>query len=197
VYEAGYGSPSRLYETAAGALGMAPREYRQGGRAQHIQYGVARCALGWVLVATTARGLCRVAIADSVHELETELGGEYPQARLSRDDRALKTVLAAVVELAEGRPGAALPTDLKGTVFQQQVWKALQQIPAGTTRTYAEVAASICRPSSARAVARACAANPLALVVPCHRVVPSAGGVGGYRWGKSRKSRLLAAEAKP
>jgi AraC family transcriptional regulator of adaptative response/methylated-DNA-[protein]-cysteine methyltransferase len=195
VYEAGYGSPSRAYEAAAGSLGMSPRTYRSGGKSAEIRYAIVSSSLGRVLVAATPRGLCRVAIAATDEELAAILRAEFPAAQLVRDDAGLKQATKAVVDLADGRAAREIPTDVRGTVFQQRVWKALRQIPAGSTRTYTEVARSIGRPSAVRAVARACATNPIALVVPCHRVVPAAGGVGGYRWGSERKARLLEREA--
>lgn len=195
VYEAGYGSPSRVYETADGALGMAPRTYRSGGKSEQIRYAIASSSLGRVLVASTPRGLCRVAIAATDAELMAVLRAEFPAAEIVRDAAGLRQTTKAVVDLADGRAAREIPTDVRGTVFQQRVWKALRQIPAGATKTYTEVARSIGRPSAVRAVARACATNPIALVVPCHRVVPAAGGVGGYRWGATRKARLLARES--
>ncbi len=195
VYEAGYGSPSRAYEAAAGALGMSPRTYRSGGKSTEIRYAVGSSSLGRVLIASTPRGLCRVAIAATDDELMGLLRAEFPAAQVVRDDAGLKQTLKAVVDLADGRTAREIPTDVRGTVFQQRVWKALRRIPAGATKTYSEVARSIGRPSAVRAVARACATNPIALVVPCHRVVPAAGGVGGYRWGAERKARLLDRES--
>jgi AraC family transcriptional regulator of adaptative response/methylated-DNA-[protein]-cysteine methyltransferase len=194
VYEAGYGSPSRVYEAAAGALGMSPRTYRSGGEAAEIRYAIGTSSLGRVLVASTPRGLCRVAIAETDDELWAILREEFPAAQVVRDDAGLNRMTKAVTDLANGRAAREIPTDVRGTVFQQRVWKALRQIPAGSTRTYSEVARSIGRPSAVRAVARACASNPIALVVPCHRVVPAAGGVGGYRWGAQRKEQLLERE---
>jgi AraC family transcriptional regulator of adaptative response/methylated-DNA-[protein]-cysteine methyltransferase len=196
VYEAGYGSPSRAYEAAAGALGMTPRAYRSGGKSAEIRYALGSSSLGRVLVASTPRGLCRVAIAETDDELRTILGDEFPAAQVVRDDKGLERTTKAVVALANGRAAREIPTDVRGTVFQQQVWKALCRIPRGATRTYADVARAIGRPTATRAVARACATNPIALVVPCHRVVPASGGVGGYRWGTERKARLLEREGK-
>ena len=194
VYEAGYGSPSRAYEAAAGALGMTPRTYRSGGKSAEIRYAIGTSSLGRVLVASTLRGLCRVAIADSDAELTRILRDEFPAAQVVRDDKGLQQTTKAVVDMADGRAARELPTDVRGTVFQQRVWKALREIPRGGTRTYADVARAIGRPTATRAVARACATNPIALVVPCHRVVPASGGVGGYRWGTERKARLLERE---
>jgi len=194
VYEAGYGSPSRVYEAAPGALGMTPRTYRSGGKSAAIRYAIAASSLGRVLVAATPRGLCRIAIAATDDELTTILRDEFPAADVVRDDKGLTQATRAVVDLADGRAAREIPTDVRGTVFQQRVWKALRQIPRGATRTYAELARAIGRPTATRAVARACATNPIALVVPCHRVVPASGGVGGYRWGGERKAQLLEGE---
>jgi AraC family transcriptional regulator, regulatory protein of adaptative response / methylated-DNA-[protein]-cysteine methyltransferase len=195
VYEAGYGSPSRAYEAAAGALGMTPRAYREGGDDSEIRYAIASSGVGRVLVASTLRGLCRVALGDNDAELTASLAREFPHAHVVRDDDGLERTMRVVIGMANGQRARDIPLDVRGTVFQQRVWKALRQIPRGTTKTYAEVAADIGRPSAARAVARACATNPLALVVPCHRVVPAAGGLGGYRWGTTRKARLLQQES--
>ncbi len=160
-----------------------------------MRYALARTTLGHVLVAATERGVSAVMLGDGTGELEAKLRGEFPGATLDRDDRALATWLDAIVEHVEGlraRPG--VPTDLRGTEFQHAVWRALQDIPFGSTRSYREVAEAIGKPTAIRAVARACATNPAALVVPCHRVVNGDGSLGGYRWGVERKRRLLDAE---
>ena len=194
-YEAGFGSPSRLYDAAGGALGMTPSAYRQGGAHEDIHYGIIRTSIGFVLVARTARGICRVSIGDTAAPLESALEREFPQASITRDDGGLKTEVAAVVSsLQSDQPQLSIPIDVLATAFQRRVWQALQRIPRGQTRTYGEVAASIGEPRAARAVARACATNPVALVIPCHRVVPASGGTGGYRWGAERKAQLLKAE---
>lgn len=195
VYEAGYGSPSRVYDAAPGALGMTPRAYRAGGASEEIRYAIADSAVGRVLVASTARGLCRVALGANDADLARDLAREFPHAAICRDDEGMKRAAGMLVQQVTGnRSAMELPTDVKATLFQRRVWKALQQIPYGKTRTYGEVAAAIGQPGAARAVARACATNPLALAIPCHRVVPASGGTGGYRWGKERKARLLARE---
>ena len=197
VYEAGYGSPSRVYDEASGALGMTPRAYRSGGAAERIRYATAETAVGRVLVASTDRGLCRVALGASDPALARELAAEFPHASIVRDDEGMRTAARLVVQHVAGDVSAIeLPLDVKATLFQRRVWKALRQIPYGSTRTYSEVASGIGKPGAARAVAQACATNPLAVLVPCHRVVPAAGGTGGYRWGKERKARLIAAEKK-
>jgi AraC family transcriptional regulator, regulatory protein of adaptative response / methylated-DNA-[protein]-cysteine methyltransferase len=194
-YEAGYGSPSRLYDESKGALGMTPGAYRNGGADQEIRYGIAKTTVGFVLVARTARGVCRVSIGDQPEALESGLTREFPRAAVTRDDRALAGEVSAVTSiLASDHPQLSIPLDVLATAFQRRVWNALQRIPRGQTRTYAEVAASIGAPRAARAVARACATNPVALVIPCHRVVPAAGGTGGYRWGRERKERILEGE---
>jgi AraC family transcriptional regulator, regulatory protein of adaptative response / methylated-DNA-[protein]-cysteine methyltransferase len=196
IYAAGFGSPSRVYEEAAMGLGMTPGAYRRGGRGQHITFATARTPVGVMLAAATARGLCKVSIGDDEAEVESALRAEFPDAVIARDTGGMRRIMTLLRQELAGEPlDAAIPVDVAATAFQHRVWKALQAIPRGETRTYAEVAAAIGRPSAARAVARACASNPTALVVPCHRVVPSAGGTGGYRWGSERKKKLLAREA--
>ena len=193
--DAGYESSSRFYEGAASRLAMTPSVYRAGGAGETIRYATAASPLGRVLMAATARGVCAVALGDDDAGLVASLRGEYPQAEVEKAPSALRTILTQVTEHLAGRlPRLDLPIDVRATAFQRQVWDALKAIPAGDTRTYAEVAQAIGRPTASRAVARACASNPVALVVPCHRVVPAAGGPGGYRWGRERKARLLARE---
>ena len=195
TYGAGYGSSSRLYETADASLGMTPGTYARGGRGMRIRYTTAPSPFGRLLVAATERGICAVTLGDDDGALEAALRREYPNAEVARDDAALLGWLDAVRPVVEGRPGAAeLPLDLQATAFQWQVWRALQEIPRGETRTYGEVAAALGRPGAARAVARACASNRVALVVPCHRVVRGDGEAGGYRWGEERKRRILEEE---
>ncbi|MGE5571109.1 MAG: bifunctional DNA-binding transcriptional regulator/O6-methylguanine-DNA methyltransferase Ada [Rhodospirillales bacterium] len=196
LYEAGYGSSSRLYERAGAQLGMTPGTYRKGGRGMRIAFAIADCPLGRLLVAATQRGVCAVALADSDEELEAALAGEFPEAELRRDDEQVGSWTRAVVEHLEGaRPALDLPLDIRATAFQRRVWEELRRIPRGETRTYQEVARAIGRPTAARAVARACATNPVALAIPCHRVVRGDGGEGGYRWGVARKRALLKSEA--
>jgi AraC family transcriptional regulator of adaptative response/methylated-DNA-[protein]-cysteine methyltransferase len=197
IYEAGYGSPSRVYAESDRTLGMTPAAYRNGGAAERVRYAIADSGIGKVLVASTARGLCRVALGDTAEALKRELESEFPKATLSEDPQDMAPIARFVAQHLSGDGSAlrALPVDLRGTAFQRRVWKALQRIPRGSTRTYSEIAAAIGQPTASRAVARACATNPLALIVPCHRVVPAAGGTGGYRWGRERKARLLGLEA--
>ena len=195
LYDAGYGSPSRLYEEAPAVLGMSPRNYQRGGAGQSLRYVVTPSAIGPILVAASAKGLCRIAMDGTPEALVRGLAQEYPRAELVHDPKGLSAVARAVAQLAAGRPASLpVPLDVRGTAFQRRVWRALQEIPPGETRTYAEVAGMIGRPSAARAVAGACAANAVALAVPCHRVVPASGGPGGYRWGPGRKAALLRAE---
>jgi AraC family transcriptional regulator, regulatory protein of adaptative response / methylated-DNA-[protein]-cysteine methyltransferase len=177
-------------------IGMSPGKYRRGGRGETIRYAVVPSALGFLLVGTTDRGVASVMLDDSAKKLEAIFRGEFPEATLVRDDAGVEATATAIVDSIERGNGlAALPVDLRGTAFQMRVWAALREIPAGATRTYAEVAQSIGQPKAVRAVAGACAANPVAIVVPCHRVVRSDGGEGGYRWGEDRKRRLLATES--
>ncbi len=164
-----------------------------------IAYTLAPCDLGWLLVAATEKGICAVRLGDSEKELEQGLGREFPAATLRRNDseRGLgRWVAALLAYLAGEQPHLALPLDVQATVFQRRVWEALQAIPYGSTRTYAEVARAIGQPTASRAVARACAENPVALVVPCHRVIRGDGTLGGYRWGVARKRKLLAQESR-
>jgi AraC family transcriptional regulator of adaptative response/methylated-DNA-[protein]-cysteine methyltransferase len=195
TYDAGYGSSSRVYERAGERLGMTPGRYARGGAGERIRYGVARGALGAMLVAASERGVCAVRFGAGVRALERELAVEFPRAERVRDDAALAPWLAELEAYVAGRiRELALPLDIAATAFQARVWRALRAIPAGETRTYGEVARAIGAPSATRAVASAIAANPLAVVLPCHRVVPATGGVGGYRWGATRKRRLIETE---
>jgi len=197
IYAAGFGSPSRVYEDATGVLGMTPRAYRSGGRGEQIRFTTLTTHLGAMLVAATDRGLCRVSLGDDPALLEQRLRDEFPAAELRRDRASLVAATSALRAAAAGQPvHSALTLDVRATAFQRRVWRVLQGIPRGQTRTYAEVARQIGSPRSARAVARACATNPVALAVPCHRIVPAAGGTGGYRWGSERKKKLLADEAR-
>ena len=197
LYDAGYGSSSRLYERSRRALGMTPATYRRGAPGVEIDFTVADSPLGRLLVAATARGVCRVMIGDRDETLEHDLRREYPQAVVRRSDRMLSTQVKALLDHLRGRaPHVDLPLDVRATAFQWGVWKQLQAIPYGETRTYQQVAASMGRPSATRAVARACATNPVALVIPCHRVVRTDGSMGGYRWGIPRKRALLDLEGR-
>jgi AraC family transcriptional regulator of adaptative response/methylated-DNA-[protein]-cysteine methyltransferase len=195
IYEAGYGSPSRVYEAAPTGKGMSLANYRRGGAGMRIGYSMVASPVGQVLVAATEQGVCSVKIGNSEAALVSDLRREYPAADLAANQKPNAEWIKAIARHLRGDgPSLDLPIDVRATAFQWKVWRALQQIPYGETRQYAEVARSIGKPKAARAVARACATNPVCLVVPCHRVVPSAGGVGGYRWGTQRKARLLAAE---
>ena len=195
LYDAGYGSSSRLYERARDRLGMTPGVYRRGGQGMRIEYAIADCALGRLLVAATERGVCAVYFADTDRALEAALSREYPAAEIHRGEHGAARWIGAILRHLEGKqPHLDLPTDVKATAFQQRVWQQLQAIPYGETRTYREIAEHIGTPRAARAVGRACATNPVSVVVPCHRAVREDGGLGGYRWGITRKERLLAHE---
>jgi AraC family transcriptional regulator of adaptative response/methylated-DNA-[protein]-cysteine methyltransferase len=194
AYEAGYGSSARAYETAG--LGMTPATYRRGGQGASLRYAVADSTLGRLLVAATERGVSMVALGDSDRGLLRDLQAEFPAAELRRDDEGLLPWLQGVLARIEDPASRVeLPLDLRATAFQRQVWEALRAIPSGETRSYAAVARALGRPRAARAVARACATNPAAIVIPCHRVVGSDGRAGGYRWGRERKRVLLQREA--
>lgn len=196
VYAAGYGSSSRVYGGSASRLGMTPGAYRRGGAALVIRYALAPCALGHLLVAATSRGICAVRLGDDPQALEQSLRLEFPAAALAADDSQLGAWVDEILAYLDGaRSPLDLPLDVQATAFQQRVWQALQAIPYGETRSYSQVAESLGHPGAARAVARACASNQAALVIPCHRVVRSDGSLGGYRWGLERKRRLLANEA--
>lgn len=192
---AGYESASRAYEQAKSVLGMTPGEYRGGGSGQVIQYAVARCALGYVLVAATARGICAIELGDSPRELTAALQARLPKAACRPAAPQFQATLSKVIALIDApRRGPDLPLDMQGTAFQRRVWEALQRVPAGTTVTYAELAWQIGRPRAVRAVAGAVAANRIAIAVPCHRAVRTDGRPSGYRWGLARKSALQAKE---
>jgi AraC family transcriptional regulator, regulatory protein of adaptative response / methylated-DNA-[protein]-cysteine methyltransferase len=197
LYDAGFGSSSRLYERAPEQLGMTPATYRRGGAGMQIHYTIAASPLGRVLVAATARGISAIYLGENEAKLESELSDEYPNAEISRDRQGLEDWVAKIVEHLSGRaPHLDLPTDVQATAFQRRVWEELRKIPYGTTRTYTQVARAIGRPTAVRAVARACATNPVSIVVPCHRVVREDGNLAGYRWGLSRKQALIEHEAK-
>ena len=195
TYDAGFGSPSRVYEQTT-RLGMTPAVYRRGGEGLRIRFAIVPSRLGQLLVAATANGVCTVSLGDTDAQLERRLRAECPRALVERDDDGSLAELAGKVVAHIRGDGAAhdLPLDVRGTAFQQQVWSALLAIPYGETRSYAEVAAAIGQPTATRAEARACATNPVAVEIPCHRVVRSDGGLGGYAGGVERKERLLAVE---
>lgn len=194
IYEAGFGAASRAYENVAADLGMKPGSWRRCGDGVEIAYAIAPTEFGYLLVATTARGICAVRLGNSAEELESGFHGDFQRATLSKDDRLSLLVDQILVLIGSDRPSPRLPLDIRATAFQQRVWQHLQTIPRGETRTYSQVAAEIGSPSATRAVARACATNPVALVVPCHRVVGADGSLTGYRWGVDRKRKLLAME---
>jgi len=196
IYEAGFGSPARAYEVANEVLGMTAGAYRAGGAGERIAFGTASTSLGFIAVAATSRGICAIEFADDEAALADSLRARFPKAQLSEDEPALRSAVARVVgHVDQPDAGLDLPLDIRGTAFQLRVWQALRRIPPGTTATYAEVAAQIGAPRAARAVASACAANPVALAIPCHRVRRSDGGEGGYRWGLQRKRALVLGES--
>lgn len=196
LIDAGYGSPSRFYEQADDTLGMTPGRYRAGGADTDIRFALGQCSLGAILVAESPRGVCAIALGDDPDALLRDLQDRFPHARLLGSDEAFEQRVAQVVGFVEApHIGLALPLDLRGTAFQQRVWQALRAIPAGHTLSYSELAARIGAPKAIRAVAGACAANTLAVAIPCHRVVRSDGSLSGYRWGVERKRALLAREA--
>jgi len=191
VFDAGYGSVSRFYEKPH--LGMKARDYRAGGKGQTIRFGCFVTPLGTVLAAATEKGLCSIKLGDDAAKLRRLLAEEFSQADLVED--ALHELKGKILAFIAGEASLArIPLDIRGTVFQRRVWEALRRIPRGETRTYGDIARTIGKPRAVRAVGSACGANPVALVVPCHRAVRSDGGLGGYAWGISRKERLLALE---
>jgi AraC family transcriptional regulator of adaptative response/methylated-DNA-[protein]-cysteine methyltransferase len=195
LFEAGYGSTSRVYETGKERLGMTPATYKKGGEGAEIGYAIISSPLGNLLVAATSKGVCRIALADSKSYLREDLAREYPRAEIRPQQRAIAPLAKKVVSLLDGKiPHTELPLDVRATAFQWNVWRLLTQIPRGETRSYGDVAKTLGRPTAARAVARACASNPVALIIPCHRVVAGDGGLGGYRWGVERKRTILDRE---
>ena len=198
VYDAGFNSGGRFYAASREILGMAPATYRRGGAGESIRFAVGACSLGTVLVAATAKGVCAIALGDDPDALVHDLEDRFPRAELVGGDPEFEALVAGVVGLVEAPAlGHDLPLDIRGTTFQQRVWHALRDVPAGATATYGEIAERIGAPGAARAVARACASNPLAVAIPCHRVVRTRGGLSGYRWGVERKRALLDREAAP
>jgi AraC family transcriptional regulator of adaptative response/methylated-DNA-[protein]-cysteine methyltransferase len=195
TYEAGFGSSSRLYEGAAAQLGMTPATYGKGGRGAVINYTVVDCSFGKLLVAATSKGVCSVTLGDSEDELCEGLTKEFPAAEIRMDGTALAPFVTSIVtHLSEQNRLIDLPLDIRATAFQQQVWAQLRKIPVGKTSSYGEVAKAIGQEKAVRAVARACATNPVALVIPCHRVIREDKSLGGYRWGLERKKKLLQSE---
>jgi AraC family transcriptional regulator of adaptative response/methylated-DNA-[protein]-cysteine methyltransferase len=195
MYDAGYGSSSRLYEKTASQLGMTPDKYRRGAIAATLRYACADSPLGRMLIAATDKGVCSIQFARSDGELIEGLKREFPFATRKPDEGGLKTWVTALLAKMSGRkPDAALPLDIRATAFQRRVWTYLQSIPFGGTQSYKEVAKGIGQPTASRAVARACATNPVAVAIPCHRVVREDGNISGYRWGVERKKALLEME---
>jgi len=196
LYDAGFGSSSRLYERAPSHLGMTPATYRQGGAGMRVNYTIVDSPLGRLLVGATDRGISALYLGESDSRLETALQKEYPRAEIRRDRNGLEGWVSKILEHLRGRePNLDLPTDVQATAFQRRVWEELRRIPYGTTRTYGQVARAIGQPAAVRAVARACATNPTSVVVPCHRVVRGDGNLAGYRWGLDRKRALLEHES--
>ena len=195
IYSSGYGSSGSVYDKRRDQLAMKPGDYRKGGTGVTISYGVAKCFLGWVLVAATGRGICAIEFGDDGETLPEQVQARFPNAQLQKADSGFNATIREVVEFIESpRDTFDVPLDIQGTAFQQQVWQILRQIKPGETVSYSEVAERLGKPKAARAVATACASNPLAAVVPCHRVVQKSGKAGGYRWGNERKKRLLESE---
>ena len=195
LYDAGYGSSSRLYERVDTAMGMTPATYRRGGLGADIDFTIAESSLGKLMLAASARGVCRVMLGDDERALERDLRQEYPHATIRRNGRLLSEQVQGLLSYLRGRsPHPDLPLDVRATAFQWRVWRQLKAIPYGETRTYQQVAAAIGKPTATRAVARACATNPVALLIPCHRVIRTDGSMGGYRWGIPRKVALLKQE---
>ncbi len=197
LYDAGYGSPSRVYESGAAKLGMTPARYRAGGAGEAIRWSVVDTIIGAALVAATHRGICMVELGDDLAALEATLRREFPHALLQRVDAGRDEFLAPRLQAVAARlagQAADVPVDLLGTAFQKKVWDALMKIPPGQTRSYSELAAQLGQPTASRAVASACARNRVAIVVPCHRVIRGDGSLGGYRWGLPLKQQLLQRE---
>ena len=195
IYGAGFNSAGRFYETSDAMLGMTPTKYRAGGAATEIRFAVGECSLGSILVARTAKGICAILLGDDPDALLRDLQDRFPKATLVGGDAGFERLVSQVVGFVDApAAGLNLPLDIRGTSFQQRVWQALREIPPGSTATYAEIAARLGSPHGARAVAQACAANPLAVAIPCHRVIRTDGAMSGYRWGLERKRQLLARE---
>ena len=197
IYEAGFNSSGRFYATSSKVLGMTPRDFRAGGPGASIRFAVGECTLGSILVAASERGICAILLGDDADALARDLQDRFPKAHLIGGDTQFEHWMAQVVGFVEApRLGLDLPLDIRGTAFQQRVWQALSEVPAGTTTSYAEIAKRVGAPNAVRAVAQACAANALAVAIPCHRVVRTDGALSGYRWGVERKRALLDREAR-
>ena len=198
IYGAGYGSAGRFYAQATARLGMTPSRFKAGGASEKIRFALGECSLGAILVAATARGICAISLGEEPQALLHELERQFPQAELLGADAEFESLVAQVVGLVEQPDRAArLPLDIRGTAFQERVWQALRRIPAGKRWTYRQLAERIGQPNAVRAVASACAANRLAVAIPCHRVVRADSSLSGYRWGVERKRELLRREAEP
>ena len=198
IYDAGFNSSGRFYEKSADILGMTPTQYRSGGANEDIRFAVGECSLGAVLVASSSKGVAAILLGGDPDRLVRELQDRFPKAKLIGADRDYETLVARVVGFIEApEQGLDLPLDIRGTAFQQRVWRALQDIPVGRTVSYAELARRIGSPKAVRAVAGACAANSIAVAIPCHRVVRNDGSLSGYAWGVDRERALIAKEARP
>lgn len=196
IFDAGYTASSRFYEVSHEVLGMKATTYRAGGADTEIRFAIGQCSLGAILVAASERGVCAILLGDDPDHLARDLQDQFPHAHLIGGDSQFESLVARIVGFVEApATGLDLPLDVRGTAFQQRVWQALCRIPSGATITYSELAQAIGAPTAARAVAQACAANPLAVAIPCHRVVRTDGSLSGYRWGVDRKAALLAKEA--
>ncbi|MBC3436776.1 bifunctional DNA-binding transcriptional regulator/O6-methylguanine-DNA methyltransferase Ada [Pseudomonas sp. BW16M2] len=195
IFDAGYNSNSRFYESAGERLGMRPKEYRAGGQGATIRFALAQCSLGAILVAQSERGICAILLGDEPEPLLKDLQDKFPKAQLIGGDDAFERLVAEVIGFVEAPAlGLTLPLDVQGTAFQERVWQALREVPAGTTVSYTDIAERIGAPKAVRAVAQACAANAIAVAIPCHRVVRRDGDLSGYRWGIERKRQLLDRE---
>ncbi len=197
LYDAGFNSAGRFYEAAPALLGMSPGSYRKGGAGEHIRHAVEPCTLGWILVAATRKGICAIEFGDGPQGLADRLRTRFPQAQFEpADDEFRRWIVRVLGYIEQPRGVLGLPLDVQGTVFQHRVWQALQAIPAGQTASYGEIAERLGQPKAYRAVARACAGNPVAVAIPCHRAVRANGALSGYRWGILRKAELLRRERK-
>jgi AraC family transcriptional regulator of adaptative response/methylated-DNA-[protein]-cysteine methyltransferase len=195
IFDAGYNSNGRFYEKADAVLGMTPTNYRAGGANTKIWFAIGECSLGSILVATSERGVCAILLGEDPDALARDLQDRFPRANLIGGDKAFEQLVAKVIGFVEAPAlGLDLPLDVRGTAFQQRVWQALRKIPVGSTASYTDIAKRIGSPNSVRAVAQACAANALAVAIPCHRVVKNDGALSGYRWGVERKRELLKRE---
>ena len=197
IYDAGFNSAGRFYDSAHSLLGMQPTRFREGGRGESIRYGLAPCALGWVIVAATHKGVCAIEFGDVAQTLSEQIHEQFHQAQFEEADPEFKRWIAQVIRYLDQPQGVlSLPLDIRGTVFQRRVWQAMQAIPAGQTASYSEVAERIGQPKAFRAVAHACACNAIAVAIPCHRVIRANGSLSKYRWGPERKAELLRRERK-